>query len=380
VVAVLRSIARWNRVVLALGLGWAALAPGLASAQDSAIVLGVRSFEGDDEFAHNLTGALRHEASQVPDWALSDREVTFAQMALVHGCDDPQPSCLGSIAESLSVQRVIFGDVRRTSAGSDYDFSVNLHHFNAESGRIEHSVADQLASVQTDIDNLREPARRWIASLSGAPPVGALSVQVNVPGAEVLVDGEAVGVVDAEGTLRLSEIEAGRRAVRVTAPGYAAFTATVTIEAYGEATLEGELTEGGGGGGGGGGVPVEVFAGVGLLIVAAGAAGGWIYSGITVLDRNNSQDWAEVRAEYSDTISNLCDSPGTAREREICDEVATLEILQFVFAGVTAVAGGVGLGLLIVGLTAGDDAEESAFQLVPSIGLDHAYLGARVRF
>jgi len=366
-------------VVIALGLGWAALAPSLASAQESAIVLGIRSFEGDDEFAHNLTGALRHEASQVPAWDLSDREVTFAQMALVHGCDDPQPACLGSIAESLSVQRVIYGDVRRTSAGSDYDFSVNLHHFNAESGRIEHSVADQVASVQTDIDNLRDPARRWIASLSGAPPVGALTVQVNVPGAEVLVDGQSVGTVNAEGVLRLTDIDEGRRAVRVTAPGYAAFTATVSVEAYGESTLEGELTEGGTSGGGGG-PPVEIFAGIGLLIVAAGAAAGWIYSGITVLDRNNSDEWAGVRDRYSDTISNLCDSPGLGDEQEICDEVATLEILQFVFAGVTAVAGGVGLGLLIVGLTSGDDAEESAFQLIPSIGPDHAYLGGQVRF
>lgn len=365
-------------MVFALGLGCAVLAPGLASAQDSAIVLGIRSFEGDDEFAHNLTGALRHEANQVPAWDLSDNEVTFAQMALVHGCDEPQPSCLASIAESLSVQRVIFGDVRRTSAGSDYDFSVNLHHFNAETGRIEHSVADQVASVQTDIDNLRAPARRWIASLSGAPPVGALTVQVNVPGAEVLVDGQSVGAVDDQGVLRLPEIEQGRRAVRVTAPGYAAFTATVTVEAYGESTLEGELNAGVSGGGGG--PPVEVFAGIGLLIIAAGAAAGWIYSGVTVLDRNNSDAWAEVRDRYSDTIPNLCDTPGLADEQDTCDEVATLEVLQFVFAGLTAVAGGVGLGLLIVGLTSGDDAEESAFQLVPSVGPDHAYLGAQVRF
>jgi len=235
-----------------------------------------------------------------------------------------------------------------------------------------------VASVQTDIDNLREPARRWIASLSGAPPVGSLTVQVNVPGAEVLVDGQAVGTADQSGALRLTDIEEGRRAVRVTAPGYAAFTATVTVEAYGEATLEGELAEGGGGGGGG--PPVEIFAGIGLLIVAAGAAAGWIYAGVTVLDRNNSDEWAGVRDRYSDTISDLCGTPGLEDEQDICDEVATLEILQFVFAGVTAVAGGVGLGLLIVGLTSGDDAEESAFQLTPSIGPDHAYLGAAVRF
>src|SRR5690606_22646690 len=115
--------------------------PGAAQAQSGAslVVLGIRSVEGDDEFTRNLTGALRHAASQVAGWDVSDREVTLAQMALAHGCDDPDPPCMAAIADSLEIQRVLYGDVRRTSAGDSFDFSINLHLFNGETDQIEHS-------------------------------------------------------------------------------------------------------------------------------------------------------------------------------------------------------------------------------------------------
>ena len=128
---------------------------------------------------------------------MSDREVTFVQMALVHDCDNPNPTCLNSIASALGVDLMIYGDVRRTAAGDEFDFSINLHLFNATSGTIEHSVADTIPGVHTDIDDLRDPARRWMRSLQGAPRTGTLVVRVNVPGAAVEIDGSPEKVAEA---------------------------------------------------------------------------------------------------------------------------------------------------------------------------------------
>ncbi|MBX3269632.1 MAG: PEGA domain-containing protein [Sandaracinaceae bacterium] len=373
-----------KRALLPLLVALASLAPSVAGAQ-SVMVLGIRSVEGDDDFTRNLTGAIRNAASQVEGWQVSDREVTFVQMALVHDCDNPNPTCLGSIAESLGAERVIYGEVRRTSARSDFDFSINLHLFNAAQGGIEHSVSDTIPSVHQDIDDLRVPARRWIRSLQGAPRAGTLIVRVNVPGAEVSIDGRQVGVVDANGALRIDDVEAGHRQVRVTATDHAAFASSVSVPAYGEATLEGELQLGSDGGGGGG-VSPELVAGSALLVAAAGFAVVWAYSGVTVLGHTNSTEWAAIRAEYMESTQNLCSTGVTNRAAEICSEAATLEVMQFVFMGLTVLAGGLGLYFVVAGATASDDGEERAsadavtFELVPSVGLDHAYVGGRLRF
>ncbi len=370
-----------KRAFLSLAILVACAAPTVASAQ-SLIVLGVRSAEGDDEFTRNLTGAVRGAASHVEGWEVSDREVTFVQMALVHDCDNPNPTCLGAIAAALGVERIIYGDVRRTSAGDDYDFSINLHVFNATSSTIEHSVADTIPNVQRDIDDLREPALRWIRSLQGAPRTGTLIVRVNVPGAEVLVDGTSVGTVDDNGALRVEDVEAGTRQVRVTAEGHTAFTSSVSVEAYTEATLEGELQAGSEGGGG---VPVDLVVGTSLLIAAGAFAAVWIYSGVTVFGHMNSDEWAGIRAGYDESTANLCTSGtvDTGRPTDICNEAATLEVLQFVFMGLTALAGGLGLYFVVSGASASSgssDAEAARLELVPSFGPEHAYLGARLRF
>lgn len=372
--------------------------PTQAQAQSNVVVLGVRSVEGDDEFTRNLTGAIRHAASQIDGWEISDREVTLAQMALAHGCADPDAACMAAIAGALQADYVIYGDVRRTSAGDDFDFSLNLHIFNAAEQQIAHSVAETIPGVRRDIDDLREPARRYIAALSGAPRTGTLSVSVNVPGAEVFIDGESAGVTDGEGHLTVSDIAAGSRNVRVVAEGHQSFRSTVTIEAYGEASFEAELEQGAGGGGG---VNLETILGVGLLAVAVGAAAVWIYSMVNIdfiigKDEDNTaetgDDWGQARMEYPGA-SNFCSahrdlyptrrdgdmaiSSMTGRSlgyiNDLCDDYDLWLPLQFVFLGIGALAGGVGTYLLYAGLTAdggGDSAAGIDLRIVPSFGVD----------
>ena len=42
-----------------------------AQAQESVVVLGLSSVDGDDDYARNLSGALRHAASAVRGWSVS---------------------------------------------------------------------------------------------------------------------------------------------------------------------------------------------------------------------------------------------------------------------------------------------------------------------
>lgn len=385
-----------------------------AVAQSTVVVLGIRSLEGDDDFARNLSGAVRSAASQVAAWQLSEREVTLAQAALAHGCEEPEPTCLQQMAGSLRTQRIVYGDVRRTSAGSGFDWSVSLHIFDAEAGRIEHSAEEVIPGVRRDIDELREPARRIVATLSGAPRVGTLRISANVPGAEVRVDDEAVGVADAQGELVVPSVPAGSRAIRVVAPGHEGFRSTVEVEAHGETGVEAALVASAGApssaAAGGSSLPVEMITGAALLVVAAGLAAGWIGSWAHVQGLQNDPDFAEYRRGAGDYVA-ATQGPGAdpsqidvctlgapdnfnlvyegityARGRSgraiaVCNEASTYEALQFVFGIGAAAAAGVGLYFLISALT-GDSTppERQSFRLTPSVGPEHGYLGAQLSF
>lgn len=391
-----------QRSLLILLVVGATLAPALASAQ-TVVVLGIRSVEGDDEFARNLTGALRHAASQVQGWTVSEREVTLTQMALAHGCDEPDPTCLEQMAQTLTAERILYGDVRRTNAGATYDFSVNLHLFNAEIHQIENTVTDTIPGIRRDIDDLREPARRYVAALSGAPRSGTLRVTVNVPGAEVFVDGQSVGTADADGRLVVADVQAGSRSVRVVATGHQSFTSTVSVEAYGEASFEAELQSGGGGPSAP--FPTELVVGTGLLVVAAALAAGMIGSWVQINDMQNDMDFQALRADagvYLASNSNaprdVCaligptsshrggvlmgaDAATQNRLDAVCREAPTWEALQFVFGIGAAAAAGVGAYFLVSALSgSAAPPSEQVFQLTPSFGPDHAYLGVAGQF
>jgi hypothetical protein len=405
---------RWVIVALAAALvtcAWWTTA-SRASAQSTVIVLGIRSLEGDDELARNLTGALRHAASQVQGWTVSEREVTLAQMALAHGCEEPDPTCLRQMASSLRTQRIIYGDVRRTSASGTYDWSVNLHVFNAETDRIEHSVAAIIPSVRSDIDDLRDPVRRFMATLSGAPQVGTLRVSVNVPGAEVFIDDELVGRADDRGVLVVDEVRSGSRRIRVAAAGHQGFRSTVSVEPYQESSFEAELqtSTSTSTASNGGGIRGELVAGIALLTTGVALAAAWIGSWAHVqFGLQNDAGYAQYRRDVSDFLratqgpgvdlaqTDVCAlnaqnrylNDGVAtyaldtgdRAASVCSEASTFEVLQFVFGIGAAAAAGAGLYFLITGLT-GDTTppEQQSFRLMPSVGPDHAYLGAQLSF
>lgn len=353
-----------------------------AQAQESVVVLGLTSVDGDDEYARNLTGAMRHAATSVRGWSVSERDVALANLELVAGCEAPDPACLAQIATTVGAQRLIFGTISRTS-GEPYEFAVSVHSFSAASGQIEENVDRNLPSTRTDIDDLREPAASLINALANVPRVGTIRVTATA-GQEVRIDGTAVGTTDGGGSYVASDVAAGSHQVTVgTAPAQ-----TVSVSEGSEAVVAIQTSGGGGGGGGGPSVnwaAVALLAGAGLGIV------GTVVSWAELLSLSNDQAYNDYRMSLGaaglsgdvacndSSIARLGSGPAAAHVHDVCNQGSTFEILQYVFLGVAVAAGATGIVLLVMD-SSSSHADEPAVSLVPSFGPNGGSMQLRVRF
>lgn len=372
----------WSFAALAvLTFGWPA---SRANAQTSVSVLGLTSLEGDDEFARNFTGALRHAASQVEGWTVSDRDVALSQMELTHDCSSSDAACMVTIAETLGSQRVIYGTIQRAPIGTRYEFQVTLFLFDATSGEIEERVTDNVPSSDTDIDALREPARSMVRALSASSSPGTIRV-TGTAGLAVRIDGTEVGHTDAGGSYVSDPVGPGEHTVTLGSDEQ-----TVTV-AGGESVASFAVVESGGGGGG----SILPFVGIGLMAVGAAALVVSFWSMGELSSLNNNPEYEAYRRNVGaafPTATTVCEatyynSPlvmGGAVGNNTCSQGATLEILQYVMLAAGVVALGAGTALLIVGLGENSDSEgESAglnLRLTPSVGTTHAGLGLSLDF
>ncbi len=216
------------RALLAVPLLLASV-PAFAQDDGQVFVLGIRSVEGDDELSRNLTGAIRQEARGVEDWSVAEAEISLAQMSVAHGCDEPDAQCMAEIAAELSASRIVYGTVRRTGAGEQYDYALTLYNFNAQSGQIEDSLTDTIPSVQADIDNLRPRAERYIAQFAGQARFGSVRIQTQTAGATVFIDGETAGTTDEAGALVVTDVTEGNRDVRIEAVDFETYEGSVRV-------------------------------------------------------------------------------------------------------------------------------------------------------
>lgn len=203
-----------------------------AAAQDTTlVVLGIRSVEGDEDLARDLTGALRQVAAEVPGVTVSEAEVTLSQMSMVHGCDEPNAACMAAIAADLQQQRVLYGTLRRTGAGAEYDFALTLYYFNAETSQIEDSLTDTIPRDESGLDALRPAASRYVARFTNQTRYGSARVTTNVPGALVVVDGAEVGTTDEAGAIEIPDLTEGEHALEISAEGHDAYEGDFTVVA-----------------------------------------------------------------------------------------------------------------------------------------------------
>jgi hypothetical protein len=399
---------RWLAGALAL---WAACSAGSALAQTSVVVLGIRSVEGDDDLANGLTEQLRGAARGVDGWSVSSAAVSMAQMSLAHGCDELDAACLTAIANSLQVRRVLYGTLQRTGTDAGFDYGLKLSLFDAESGTVERSVDDTIPQSQTGMDALADRAQHLLRRIASSSEGGSITVQANVPQADVRINGQAAGQTR-DGTLRLAGLQAGSYRVEVVKPGYADHVSTVEVSDGADTALTAVLTqvqtglEGSWSDREGSKTDLR-WLGWTLVGVGAASAVGFLASAVVVSNVNDDP----LYARYRDLVALHNEEKPNEKFRDVCDAAEaglaydyrnrtyisdkeyqeavslcrtgnTFEVLQYVFGAAALLTGAAGAVVLLTS----DGGEEEragtgpALAWRPLISADHAYVSATLRF
>lgn len=399
-----RIRARCVPLALALMLALSLVRP--AHAATNVAVLGVRSLDGEDELERRLSASLYEGATHVPDYAVSERQLSLEQMMIAHGCDEPNAKCLGEIATALGVERLLYGTV--VASGGAYELTV--FSFEAKTARIETAVARALKPERLAAPLIDETIGRLIRRLNGDPGTGLLHITGNAPGAEIVVDGTTRGALDNKGELTL-ELPAGEH--RVHAVGVASGpepdrkavveageTVALSLEVVKPSLLDDSSL-----------LPApppappltpekrprslrRIFGWVSVGIGAA-FAGALVYSWVRLHNLNDDADFRAYRAAFPragtpDGVSDVCVKAQEgalaaqdaslagleAHARKQCDEADKLEVLQYVFAGGTVIGAGVGTYLLL----SARKLDRAKVSLSPRFGSQRALLEATLRF
>ncbi len=371
-----------------------------ARADSSVVVLGVRSLDGDDELARQVSQGLRDGAKAVPAWTISERDVSLAQMSLAHGCEEPDARCMADIARTLEVDRLIYGTMLR----SDSTVDVALFNFDAVTGQVESSITEKVPSDALVGVALKGTAAALAKRLAGLEAKGALRVRSNTPGARVLLDGKDVGVLDGRGELLLAGIPVGKHDLSV-AQGELRAAQNIEIRET-ETTTAQVMLAGSGQGATSDEANEQEFDGqtkshekapnlrrilgwsaVGLAgVLAATTAYTWVRIG-----RINEADDLQIYRDQFSKSDNVCNEArdGTLQRRnpgfaplensasDLCDEADTLEVLQYVFLGGALAAGGVGAYLLLTDKPA---AAQHSVLIQPRLARGRGFLSATLRF
>ncbi len=377
-----------------------------AFADDGVVLLGLQSVEGDDDFANGLTDTLREEAARIEAWQLIDRAVTLAQMSLAHRCGGIGAACLSDIAAGLQVGRIIYGTVQRTSAREDYQYSVALSLFDAQSGAIAKTVTDVFPSYESQDGETAARARQLLLKLGGVVRQnGSILVRANVRSADVTVNGEPAGRTE-DGSLLVEDIQPGIHRVEIQGPGFEPYSESVTVKAAEQSAVLAILRSLDGG------EPVEAplddiegdddraslaWLGWTLVGVAAAAVGGAVASWFWLDSIDTDDKLIEYRkavGEDEPRVSDVCEEADAGDDhgmsdadfedvQSMCSTADTLEVLQYVFVPVALVAGGAGTYVLISEMSSGRERAEHqtpALVLRPRIGERASSLSATVRF
>jgi len=345
----------------------------VSAADASVVVLGLRSLEGDDDFANAMTDALRAAAKSVGGWQLIERSVSMAQMTLAHSCDDVDAACLNEIAKGLEADRVIFGTVRRTAARGKYDYEVTVSVFNATT----HTIVDTQTDVVAKVDGKQKKAvgphgQVLVGRLAAADAnAGRLQIHVNVSVAEVSLDGKSVGRTQ-DGKLVLDNLNAGDHTLEVSAGGHQLHTQRFSISAAEQSSVDINLEpfeetplEAPADAVAGTEVPEETggsslrWLGFTLIGVGAASAIAWGTSMYMIeFKYNRDPSYQTFRDSYRNQSVDACDealkgNPGGLDAQQLsqfqgqCNTARTFQTLQWVFLGAAVVAAGAGTYVLV---------------------------------
>lgn len=386
--------------------------PALADA--SVVVLGLRSIEGDDDVANELTDRLRSAAGAVQGWSVSSAAVSMAQMSLAHGCEDIDAACLKDIAEGLKADVVVYGTIRRNSAHADYDYSLSISMFDARTGEIAKTL-DDIVPREEQTARLDTRAQKIMGRLASTSVGGTIAVQASAEDAQVRINGQDVGRTR-DGALRLGGLRPGQYRIEIMKDGFAPHVSTVTVSEGSESSIAAVLSPIGPAG-----APIEAYedagepggghqlAWLGWTLVGVSAASlvgmGVSMAIITEIDQDPlkqqysdavkaGNDRAEAMNLPDEVFDDICVAArrgfgydlGVEAAREVadkCNTADTMEVLQWVFLGTAVAAAGTGLYLVLSADDVPRDygkARGPSLALRPRVSTKGAGLTASLRF
>jgi hypothetical protein len=153
------------RSCCALVACFAAWVPVAEAEPESLAILSLAS-EDHDALATAFTDALRTEAEADPGLRPSHSRASLSQMTIAQDCEISESSCRVRIAAALSVQKVLYGELRAADGG---DYQIDLHLF-AANGAAQGSVSRLVPREETSTADLSRHARALLRELQGARP------------------------------------------------------------------------------------------------------------------------------------------------------------------------------------------------------------------
>lgn len=311
-----------------------AVAPSLASAQETVLVMDLAADQEYTAHAALVTEELRTAIAAVRGWEVSPTRTTLDAERDAHGCREgfTDTDCLTGIARDVGVGHLIFGRLR-ARVGTPGEFTIELQRFEVAAARFTGSTfrslrvertdapeAELLARIQTILgeDDLRITPRSPRAAPTADPPGGG-------PGTRDLTVGFGIASL-AVGALFFGGAVASWAMM-------ADLGGDPDLQAYRERVPMGSATD---------------------VCAEARADRGW----------ERGQVSAEVAAAQA------------ARVRTLCSAAASLEVWEWVLPIVSAAFVGLGVGLLLFDPGPG----EPRVTVAPRVGLGHAGLSISVTF
>lgn len=141
-------------------------APGVSFGK--VIVLGLHSMDGDDEDARALSFGLRDASTRVAGYAVGDETMSSNQLDLALGCDGMDAKCVKKIATSLDAAAVVYGTMRRDKASPRTRRVVDLHIYEALSGKISGSTKQVMNLSQLKRPELLQRSEQILRALHEA--------------------------------------------------------------------------------------------------------------------------------------------------------------------------------------------------------------------
>jgi hypothetical protein len=205
---------------LAFGLAFFALfAPVARAAELTVGIVGLDAVEVSDAKVQGLTEVLRQRAASVPGVRVMPGTKELVELKLIFGCMDESPSCLAVAGRSLGADRLLYGSVRKAQPGGGPAYTVVLKQLDVATGQVDRFISDVVPArvLEPRSPELGPLCQRWLDVLLLSELHGGLRIHSEPPGAEVTLDGAAIGKTPID----LPSVPTGSHVAVISHPGYA---------------------------------------------------------------------------------------------------------------------------------------------------------------